>query len=381
MDPLVAAVHHNLTLSPLCRLPGKIPVKIVSNVDDYADMECLRRVSRCFLQLVPKVHDLQHERLSSKDRSTFPILAERLRKDMYCQDCWVAEARHDWSKRVQGMTKEYLHCSGCQSDHPACLFSPQQRQTVDKHKRICIGHEGFLRLCRHKTVRWANIVDQGRGGCNTYTYPWTMKTLMACDHPDHLIQHGRKKPYYTLYDGRRVSKHPTVSMLYYTRPTTPVTLLGGLLSLLAAAWRAATTPNRRPRPPPPGGGIRPLPDKIEEEKASAVVAPDSQKWTAGWHVSSVVVEGYRRREEKKKRSPGGAGAGTGARTYAHVTFMRQIPVVNDDDPWWHMDPSWYNALAPESYNLVEDEEGLWVYWCLEPRCRNHWRDTPVFHYE
>lgn len=50
----------------------------------------------------------------------------------------------------------YLHCSGCGEDHASGYFSATQR-ALPSTSRICIGREGFIRLCEHKTMKWEEV--------------------------------------------------------------------------------------------------------------------------------------------------------------------------------------------------------------------------------
>ncbi|TPX17698.1 uncharacterized protein E0L32_002799 [Thyridium curvatum] len=50
MDPLVRAGFHNLTCSPLCRLPEELILRIMNDLG-FCELACLRRASRLFLRL------------------------------------------------------------------------------------------------------------------------------------------------------------------------------------------------------------------------------------------------------------------------------------------------------------------------------------------
>ncbi|KAB5513353.1 hypothetical protein GE09DRAFT_1162665, partial [Coniochaeta sp. 2T2.1] len=52
--------------------------------------------------------------------------------------------------------QERLYCSGCRCCHPTRAFSVQQR-VVTWDKRVCIGREGVLRICEHRSVSWKDI--------------------------------------------------------------------------------------------------------------------------------------------------------------------------------------------------------------------------------
>src|SRR5512140_1183769 len=64
----------------------------------------------------------------------------------------------NYQAETEGTMVEYLHCSGCDEDHAAGYFSRTQ-QYQPAATRLCIGRQGFIRLCEHKTVHW-NDVEQ-----------------------------------------------------------------------------------------------------------------------------------------------------------------------------------------------------------------------------
>jgi hypothetical protein len=244
VDPLVMAAQHNLTRSPLCRLPDAVVVNIIRNLNRYYTIECLRRVSRVFLRLVPQVFPDMYESVPSnrpvtiaawgawyqrvhhwgkaRDPQTLPsdvqsALARLLQKDMYCDGCRTARAARDWGEKLKKATKEYLHCSACRIDHPACLFSAQGRSNPTE-TRICIGHEGFLRLCRHKVIRWSDLCPNGRAP-NDRDSGWPMlSSIASCEHPDHVFRCGKRRVISILFPCRPGAK------LSYKNRTSPATL-------------------------------------------------------------------------------------------------------------------------------------------------------------
>jgi hypothetical protein len=75
----------------------------------------------------------------------------------YCNDCRAARHSRSWQKRADRLTTETLHCSGCRIDHPRAVFSACQRQSPHSASRVCIGHEGFVRVCQHRVIIWDEI--------------------------------------------------------------------------------------------------------------------------------------------------------------------------------------------------------------------------------
>lgn len=88
-----------------------------------------------------------------------PQLLGLLHKDWYGNGCRAAQEAPDWGKRVARL-RRLLHCSVCLADHPACLFSRSQR-LVKAHRRLCIVHEGYFRICGHekRIVRWRDVLQ------------------------------------------------------------------------------------------------------------------------------------------------------------------------------------------------------------------------------
>ena len=74
----------------------------------------------------------------------------------------------------------YMHCSGCNRDHSATLFSAEQRR-IDRSRRVCIGLEGRVRLCQHKSILVKDII-KGAGVVSRF----------MCHHPSHEPEHHRE---------------------------------------------------------------------------------------------------------------------------------------------------------------------------------------------
>lgn len=170
MDPLVAAAFHNLVCSPLCRLPEEILLSIMAVLDPLS-IQCLRRTSRLFLRLfsspefqfghVTSYVGLRFDPWPVPKREywrPFGRLKALLDKDKeaQCDDCHRKRQETTWMKDYTYLKEEYLHCSGCRVDHPAGLFSPTQR-LASTESRVCRGHDGVLRVCKHRAVSWAEI--------------------------------------------------------------------------------------------------------------------------------------------------------------------------------------------------------------------------------
>lgn len=210
MDPLIAAGFHNLTRSPLCRLPEELLLDIMERLD-LVTIQCLRRASRLFLRLYSSsvfsnTHDMKPAELGiatfenwsepEKDLSDNPWQQELktlLGKDTlpYCQDCH--ERRRDnliWTRKYNALTSDYLYCSGCHTEHPVCLFSKTQRSRCSR-TRVCIGRQGFIRVCEHLAITWDDVIMTAKSisGLDTDLAKVFLET---CNHESHFPKHHRK---------------------------------------------------------------------------------------------------------------------------------------------------------------------------------------------
>ncbi|KAK8063960.1 hypothetical protein PG996_008612 [Apiospora saccharicola] len=78
---------------------------------------------------------------------------EVLWRNRICDDC--AELRRDPDVYRCAVVRIYKpkRCSGCKAHHPAFLFSYLERQK-DAGQRVCIGRQGHIRLCAHRTISY-----------------------------------------------------------------------------------------------------------------------------------------------------------------------------------------------------------------------------------
>lgn len=172
MDPLVAAAFHNLNCSRLCRLPEELLLSIMI-ILDLPDVQCLRRSTRLFLRLYSssefnRFHVTSGATLGRPFRpwryplpSTLPPARDF---EGYCQSCPEIRTDRTWNDKMSQLTKQYLHCSGCERDHPAYLFSMAQRNGLPSN-RVCIGRQGTVRYCHHNVVEWRKVAILSRWLC------------------------------------------------------------------------------------------------------------------------------------------------------------------------------------------------------------------------
>lgn len=89
--------------------------------------------------------------------------ASRLRKDLLCVSCQRAYSNrksHGISVACKFDTPEgdnkWLHCSGCKVDHLSTVFTDEEAMKP-WNKRLCIGRQGYVRLCEHEVITLADI--------------------------------------------------------------------------------------------------------------------------------------------------------------------------------------------------------------------------------
>lgn len=397
-DPLAAAMIHNSHSLILSRMPEELLLQIMDNLDPVS-IFCLRRTSRTFLRLFnsqsfKELHDKEEffkpgpwagQKLPRG--GNWSEMARLLRKDTYCASCQVGWAHSTF------LHMQYMHCSACNLDHTATLFSAAQRNE-SRAKRVCIGHEGHVRICEHKTVQVDEISR------------WPRLRRFACYHhshvPDHHLERGRKaiRVFPTLDVGIYGPGQVTLSH------TSHLDLLKyGEEAITAETFRAHIRELRKG----PAGHIVPeyapgiLPElrAFDPTRCGCLLYPglqhhqgDCNEHIVSRSVFSRVSEGQNTIEISFASCELGGRClkVTHTRTIHFRTGMRlrRLSVdaperVRGDpcDPRWKlarardasagaMSYNWYGALDPASYNLALDRESYRITWCDDPRCFNYY---------
>ncbi|CAK7229080.1 hypothetical protein SCUCBS95973_007098 [Sporothrix curviconia] len=278
IDILAARALYNDTYSPLYRLPDELLIAIMANLD-LNDVLCLRQTGRVFLRIFA-FSDFKHLHANTTERTmgtnyqkttagagsswpspALPVHNEAL-FDRARRRLTSSESRCNGCQRAAvGHHSQYMHCHGCGVDHPTTFFSAAQRDMEPetmKH-RVCVAHEGYVRLCAHKTVSWATVLasfPQGklRNGLkrqqsedmenmlarrnlllrqeddveDTEPLSTTPHLRIACNHPSH--QPGHHPPGPAVPARRFIGKGPAGMPGQVTQgrtlPASPVGLLG-----------------------------------------------------------------------------------------------------------------------------------------------------------
>lgn len=447
-DPITSPMLHNATHSSLTRLSDEILLCIMSQADDVSIL-CLRRTCRKMLRLVSgpefrHLHAIAGEGPEPRDwnpwfldcfrypRERVPEeardqLGSLLRKDMYCEMCRTVG--EDAERKLR---EESLYCSGCKRSHPAGLFSFRQRRGESERSRICIGREGYLKVCQHLVLRWAhverNLASQAsvRTTCNdpSHECPWPLAGHVN-ESPLRQFTVDMKRwkcSEYQQHGPTRTGRNRGLAIRWNVHLTFPgLGHEGGLeftdvLERIEWARRngasyifqghqgklptemAMFDPNtclciRHPSPPP--GMVWNWTGRGKSESSrcqkhgqshsgnEVLYYSSSKKWRAmsdfetnGGCIMNQVLE-----HSTIKRCA--------ALNYClSFTYERYVPfgptkflnckgVVDHEtgkwtdriQPWWAV---WFMALDPESISLRDDEDSRGVYWCDTQTCLNYY---------
>lgn len=442
MDPLIAAAFHNQNCSAFCGLPEELLLKTMAYLP-LLGIQCLRRTCRLFLRLYcspeyAKSHDLEY-----KDRATFlpweqpmsgawlpkqlaPLL-ERGHQD-YCRHCRSLRRSIFGKEKARRTTSEYMHCSGCRIDHPVGLFSATQRASPAK-KRICIGREGYVRLCDHKVIRWADVTQFASRLRKRDAGTSRQIVVATCRHENHLPKHGTHA-YPTLHNdihpaaivfktdrgnitlelrwlGHLPVSDPIQKEVGRTKQATPGFIRGQLekIRVGAAEFIAPEAPPGRlmemgcfdpnrcaclrysglshlsqnwkltPLKDVHGFTCRSEPDLI---LAALKYPRDAEKMLS--HERKRPVSHYTEIRTSSCESNGlGAvfiylnSCNTDRGRCLRIGYQRTIRLIQQGQNHDHLPMVWYQALDPDSYNLTDDHDFNGVLWCRRRGCRNYYR--------
>lgn len=447
MDPIVAAMWHNENLSPLLSLPDHLLIKIVSMLSNNG-LECIRRVARRFPPLcVREILSPQrgnNPRVSERGPLNWPTFGissylrpqflELIDRDEYCSGCQAARKSPAWEQRLRRLT-DYIHCSACGADHPACLFSATQRLKPAR-MRYCIGHEGYLRICDHDEGK----LSLSRLLAKEPKRPWYKKkrqsvTKYRCMDPSHrkpcekipggsfpkskrdcgshsglcnprswpVIYEPKKGPHYLSiywtahvpFDGQMNSLRPKLEELRegagkYIVPCPATAKEAPELRCLdpndCHCTTYSGTENVRwewecgPWLPGPTACIS------DPFKGLNTLLPPQPPSSSIFNILRALKLGRspectaepKRHQFRNQTSPVKYGVGVYAvevrpchtgKDCLVVDYIRDMCAHHDGK----LTPQWYNTLDPGSYNITADEDGLGVFWCSTPGCRNYYK--------
>ena len=181
MDPFLAAQVYNRGASTLCRLPDKLLLLVVRQLDrDAVALFCLGRVSRAFRRVVhgPSVWTQMplpdSLGFAEKMRITWPLfpgqkaqLRRLLDADGMCDACkhtgWWEDKLGDYYSNPKVLShcpffwrsNWHIHCYGCPCHHRLGAFSRQS--SLPEEGDWCLGRSGTVRLCEHVSIPWMAV--------------------------------------------------------------------------------------------------------------------------------------------------------------------------------------------------------------------------------
>lgn len=451
MDPLMAAGFHNMTCSHLCRLPVELHIMIMSYLDPLT-LQCLRRVCRLFLQLycstgfnhtasnTPYFKPPIYRSWLQPKREFWP---RDLRRNLgphieastegYCADCQRLRMNKTlWAAKVSRFTVERLYCSGCGVFHPVALFSAAQRQVRDE-ERICIGREGYVRLCNHKVVTWHDIaflmreaaevsLDRHRGGL--------LIPLPACRHESHIPKHHSAKSPAMVFQSSRPARCiktgpdgiPVLQLLWHTHlrfPKPPRDQEAVSADTVRRRFEVSRRGAAEFIAPQMGPGHLPEMNCLDPNRCSCLHYPGMDQLPHGWRSpppTALEEECCRRHPQYRlsalrpaaTRACGNNADGDGIDGWCGghkaeirlagsvrsssvsidlqpcpsdprclwIIYQRSIPLWTDGNsrnPGKRVTMAWCQSLDPNSYNLTDDAESYGFSWCREPSCKNYYK--------
>ena len=411
-------------------------------------LECIRRVARRFPALcVREVLSPQRgDNPSLSQRGPFnwptfgissylrPQFLTLIDRDEYCSGCQAARKSHRrWSQRLRQLI-EYIYCSGCGADHPACLFSATQRLKPAR-LRYCIGHEGFMRVCEHDggTIRLSHLaLMKRRRPWPQRKHPW--ETIL-CKDPSHSIRCGRAeggafpeskyhcgshKGLCRGYRWPRIIGHEKNPGVFDIRWAAHIpsngqmdTLRARLAEIHENAWENIVASSVTTKEPPVFRCFDPNDCHCTTYAGSENVR---WEWECGpWlpgrtkcigdpfkglntlrppRMSGSTISNIIRLLKSKKRPQCAADQKHHQFRLGQIPFKRGVGLCGVDVRPCHtgkdclkveylralcpedigkITPQWYNTLDPDSYNITDDQDGLGVSWCSTPGCRNYYK--------
>lgn len=367
-----------------------------------------------------------------------PQFLELVDRDEYCGGCQAARKSEHWDQRLRQLTA-YIHCSACGADHPACLFSATQRLKPAR-LRYCIAHEGYMRICDHDDgiVRLPSLLNLK---CGQPRYPRNLGfTIQQCKDPSHEIpckrisgghfpktrrNCGSRKD---ICHGNRWPKIVACEAnpeMFDLRWTAHIPFDGEMDTIRRGLAAIGTNAGQYIVPSPSGATGGPELRCFDPNDCQCITYSGSEnvrwEWERGpWlpgttqcinnhykglnvllpprpsgSIISNVIRSLRSKkmpeckadskyhQSRLEPSPPKYGPGRCAVDVRPCHTGKDCLVVDYIRAVWvhqngRITSQWYNTIDSRSYNITDDEDGLGVYWCSQPRCRNYYKRLPNY---
>ncbi|KAK2774377.1 hypothetical protein CKAH01_03610 [Colletotrichum kahawae] len=382
IDPWMAAVWQNAAKSPLCGLPDHILLNIMRRLDLIAICQ-LRRASREFLRLFSS-HEFEKWWYKGSDYEFLwasPVLAPGSVNALkfgamsaFCAPCYANRNLSGWK---QFNARCQLYCSGCKKHHTASLFSAAERNKAPV-ERICIGREGYIRLCEHKTFNWDDFV---RASSEASKFPRDGSDLACCKHAPRQpglppveynafvldqwvylekamhMSFPRTSPAFRLNADelrQRLAEEQVRDLCPWYQGPRHLDLMGcfdpNVCLCLHYEGRERFEPLLHPKAPQALNRLGDCPRRPGGH--------ENHKWAK--NVDSYLNSEFRRCSTHTN--------------CLELELFRTFSAMDDEGrPLTPSSPEWYLALDPESHNLTEDDEFREVTWCEDQACRNYYK--------
>ena len=221
IDAQVLAANHNHQHTRI----GRLPEEMNHLHDDVPALLCLTRVSKLLRRLLsgpvaafpelaegmdppraPRTYwHAQYMQLRREDPLAHQQLLTRLWRDTLCLGCQQhglrggspARALERPQCKFSSLGRSYL-CLACYCYHPSNTFSAAPRP--DGKQSACIGRDGVVRVCEHRSISWDDIQDsylnRGLGGLGIDANGSVdvQDTMVRCDNPSHTTCAGSTPP-------------------------------------------------------------------------------------------------------------------------------------------------------------------------------------------
>ncbi|KAK3363985.1 hypothetical protein B0T25DRAFT_56627 [Lasiosphaeria hispida] len=434
----------------LLDLPEELLLAIM-RVLDPTSIQFLRRTHRIFLRLFsdPCFRHWQYDDLelsATKNGSMrFPWVRANLdfekqafnrsfryimnleKEQKQCLSCRMTRVENPG--RAWDLANKFLYCEACHVDHPSAFFSPAERKKGDED-RVCIGHEGYIRLCEHEVITKKMVVEAMPRLMGQGTTTAGEVVLLTCRHPSHLPTHHDTEA----DDLGLIHEHPTVMLkrvgsgvsAYIDLTWTghlPLPEKGAQYRFTANDMATYLDKFRRgaaeyivPQAAP--GGLPEMrcfdPNRcccLDLDGTYTANAPYQWSLVPGLcdrgpcchadpsrRLAPLTPASVLRGTENKGAMTPSPGHTHYARTYLghayslfcgwavdvnscqsgehclEIFYRRRIPAALVTVPIWHTaEHSWLEAIDPDSYRLWEDAETRGTLWCTDASCTNYYR--------
>ena len=158
-DELIRNVYSNQVNSPLLRLPDKVLATLMESLELESVLR-LRHTSRTFMWLFGTMKTFEkHHLTEEQDKKRFTDTV-RIWPAPYSffprqTENWLGRtcAKCSFKRKNDALGTKLLsempslYCSRCRTTHTEIHFSLAQRKLPDEGERICIGQEGYFRIC------------------------------------------------------------------------------------------------------------------------------------------------------------------------------------------------------------------------------------------